>query len=177
MSRVHVGFGGNVGDVSANLRAAIEAVGRIPGTRIQEVSSLYRTAPVGRTDQPEFLNGALEVETSLPPEGLLGALLEIETSLGRTREVRWGPRTVDLDLLLWGDRVIHSKDLEIPHPRLHERGFVLTPLAEIAPEARHPVLRKTVAELLAGLGSGPDVRRLDDAPWTVWARFQEKRHP
>jgi 2-amino-4-hydroxy-6-hydroxymethyldihydropteridine diphosphokinase len=177
MSKVHVGFGGNVGDVEANLRVAIEAVGRLPGTRIRRVSSLFRTGPVGVTEQPEFLNGAVEIETALGPAVLLAALLEIEGSLGRKRERRWGPRTVDLDLLLWEDRVVRSRELEIPHPRLHERGFALAPLAEIAPQARHPVLHATVRELLAALGSQPDVRQVASAGWSAWAQSLEDRRP
>lgn len=165
MSRAHVAFGGNLGAVEDNLRRALEAVARLPGTRLVRVSSLYRTAPVGIEEQPEFVNGALELETSLPPGALLEALLEIEAGLGRTREVRWGPRTVDLDLLLYGDRVERSPTVEVPHPRMHERAFVLVPLAEIAPAAVHPVRRRTVAELLAALGPASGVALLGRPPW------------
>lgn len=165
MSRVHIGFGGNLGDVETNLRRALEAVSHLAKTRVVRISSLYRTAPVGVEDQPDFVNGVLEVETDLDPQDLLRALLEIERSLGRTRGARWGPRTVDLDLLLWEDRVMHTAALDLPHPRMHERGFVLVPLAEIAPRARHPELGKEVRELLEELGPTADVTPMGRPPW------------
>lgn len=167
MTRAHIAFGGNLGDVEGNLRRALGAVGRLGTTRIVRVSSLYRTAPVGVTDQPEFVNGALEVETGLGPEELLAGMLQIEEDLGRTREARWGPRTVDLDLLLYGDRVVEEAGVEVPHPRMHDRGFVLVPLAEIAPRAVHPVLGRTAEQLLEALGPTPDVRCAGRPPWAA----------
>ncbi len=164
-SRAHLAFGGNLGDVEANLRRALEAVARLPGTRVLRVSSLYRTAPVGVVDQPAFVNGALEVSTALEPRGLLTALLAVEHALGRTREARWGPRTVDLDIALWGERVLREADLQIPHPRLRERAFVLVPLAEIAPDAVDPETGASVAALLAGLGATAGVELLGRPPW------------
>lgn len=175
MSRVHIAFGGNLGEVEETLRRALAEVGRIPGTRVRRISSLYRTAPVGVTDQPEFLNGAVEVETSLSPPDLLAALLRIEKKLGRTRDVRWGPRTVDLDVVLWGDRVVDSADLEIPHPRMHERAFVLAPLAELAPGSRHPTLGRTVRELLGALGATDDLRCLGRPAWAAELEGEETR--
>ena len=160
-----VAFGGNVGAVQENLRRAIEAVAALPETRLTRSSSLYRTAPVGVEDQPEFVNGALAVETRLPARDLLAALLGIEQTLGRTREVRWGPRTVDLDLILYGDTVVDQADLELPHPRMHQRGFVVVPLAEVAGALRHPLLGCTVAELLRDLGPTPDVELLGRPGW------------
>lgn len=165
MARVHVAFGGNVGAVEETLRRALEAVAKLPRTRLRRVSPLYRTAPVGVTDQPEFVNGAVEVETGLAPEAFLAELLSIERSLGRTREVRWGPRTVDLDVALWEDLVIRTPALEVPHPRLHERAFVLAPLADLAPEARHPVLGATIRDLLEALGPSAGVHCLGRPPW------------
>ena len=165
MALALIAFGGNVGRVEANLRAALEAVARLPGTRILRISALYRTAPVGVEDQPFFLNGAASVETRLSPRDLLESLLAIERELGRTRDVRWGPRTVDLDLILYEDRVVDEAGLQVPHPRMQERGFVLVPLAEIAPAALHPVLGLRVDELLGRLGPTPDVERLGRPAW------------
>jgi len=160
-----VAFGGNVGAVQENLHRALAAVAALPATRLTRVSSLYRTAPVGVEDQPEFVNGALVVETRLAPRALLAALLGIEATLGRTREVRWGPRTVDLDLVLYGDTVLNEEDLALPHPRMHQRGFVLVPLAEVAGALRHPLLGRSVAELLRDLGPIPDVELLGRPGW------------
>lgn len=152
-SLVHVAIGGNIGDVPGTLSRAVRALDEAEGIRVRAVSPLFETAPVGGPEgQPAFLNGALTLETSLPPGELLHVLMEVEKSLGRVREVADGPRTVDLDILLWGERVIREEALEIPHPRMHLRSFVLVPLAKIAPEAVHPVLKKSVAKLLAGLG-------------------------
>lgn len=146
-----IGIGSNQGDRGENLRRAMERLGGLEDTKVLRASSIYRTEPVGRTDQPEFLNMAAELETSLAPGELMKTLLEIEKGLGRTREERWGPRTVDLDILYYGNQVVKGPDLEIPHPRAHQRAFVLEPLSELAPELVDPISGKTVREMLAGL--------------------------
>jgi 2-amino-4-hydroxy-6-hydroxymethyldihydropteridine diphosphokinase len=134
VSRAYVGLGANLGDRARTIRAALERLGRVPGVEVVAVSSLRETDPVGIEAQPRFLNGAAALETELPPRALLDALLTVERELGRTREgPRFGPRTIDLDLLLYEDRVVDEPGLTVPHPRLHERGFALEPLAELDP--------------------------------------------
>ena len=139
-----IGLGANLGDRLANLRAAVRALS-CHGT-ILATSHVYETAPVGYEDQPAFLNAAVQLSTELTPENLLEDLLAIERSLGRNRqmELSQGPRTLDLDLLLYEDRILVTPQLTLPHPSLHQRRFVLAPLAEIAPDLRHPVLDVTV---------------------------------
>jgi len=149
----YIGLGSNLGDREGNLRDALELMNAEPSITVRRVSSFIDTPPVGGPPQGDYLNAVAEVETALEPRELLDALQRIERSLGRVRTVRWGPRTIDLDIVLLGDAVVDEPGLEIPHPRMHEREFVLRPLCELAPGALHPRLRKTAAELLAALDS------------------------
>lgn len=136
--RCYVGLGGNIGEVRQTLREAIVGLGGIPGTRVVHTSSLWRTAPQGHADQPDFINAVAALETTLAPHALLEALLAIEHRFGRARSFANAPRTLDLDLLLCGASVVADEVLVLPHPRLHERAFVLAPLLEIDPECVIP---------------------------------------
>jgi 2-amino-4-hydroxy-6-hydroxymethyldihydropteridine diphosphokinase len=135
-----VGLGGNLGDAVATLRSAVQALAGLPETRLLQASRLYRTPAWGLQQQPDFINGVAMLETQLDPRALLEALLGVERDFGRQREAasRWGPRTLDLDLLLYGDAVIDEPGLQVPHPHLHERAFALVPLLEIAPDILIP---------------------------------------
>ena len=158
--RAFVALGANLGDPVAALRAAFAALDSLPETRVVARSGLYRTAPLGVGEQPEYVNAVAAIETVLRPHALLDALLGIESGLGRTRDYPRAPRTLDLDLLLYGDETIRESGLELPHPRMHLRAFVLAPLAEIAPAATIPG-RGRAAELLAGVRDQA-IRRLPD---------------
>jgi 2-amino-4-hydroxy-6-hydroxymethyldihydropteridine diphosphokinase len=152
--RVHLGLGSNLGDRRGNLQKALEQIAALPGTRVVKVSSFIETEPVDGPPQGKFINAAVMIETELEPEALLDGLQGIENELGRQREVRWGPRTVDIDILTFGQRRIETDRLTAPHPRLHERAFVLAPLVEIDPQGRHPALGKMFEELLRELKGG-----------------------
>jgi 2-amino-4-hydroxy-6-hydroxymethyldihydropteridine diphosphokinase len=155
MTLAFVGLGANLGDRETTLRSALERLSAEPGVELVAVSSFRDTAPIGIADQPRFLNAAAAVETTLSAHDLLDRLLAIERRLGRTREgPRFGPRTIDLDLLLYGDERIQEEGLEVPHPRLHERLFALEPLADLEPDLVVPG-RGPLADLLAGLQSAP----------------------
>ena len=148
MSIVYLGIGSNLGDRRINIEQALEFLKKIKDLEVSKVSSLYETEPAGGPGQGKFLNGVLKIETSLLPLELLEKLKGIEKKLGRNKGVSNGPRPIDLDILFYDDVVIRGKELEIPHPRLHQRFFVLKPLAEIAPELIHPVLNKQAGQLL-----------------------------
>ena len=150
MTRAYVGLGANLGSREDTLRRALELLGRAPGVDILAVSELRETEPVGVIEQPRFLNGAAALETSLSAGELLDLLLEVERTLGRVRDERWGPRLIDLDLLLYGAETIDEPGLDVPHPRLHERRFALEPLAELDPELVIPG-RGRVSALLSAL--------------------------
>lgn len=151
--RAYIALGSNMGDKEAYLKEAVRALSLAEGCRAGAVSDFIVTAPYGYEDQDDFLNGCMELDTLLTPEELLELLHRIEGEAGRTRDIRWGPRTLDLDILLYDREVIDSRELRIPHIEMHKRDFVLEPLAQIAPFLRHPILGKTAVELLEDLKS------------------------
>ncbi len=158
LTLVYLSLGSNIDDRESHLR---DAIGHLETEgRLVLVSSLYETEPVEFTDQAWFLNCAVALETTETPQQLMATLLHIEQQMGRQRIQKKGPRTIDIDVLLFGDTVVDSPEVTIPHPAMSQRRFVLEPLAEIAPEARHPVLKKTIRELLAALPAGQAVRRI-----------------
>lgn len=163
MDEVLLGLGSNVGSPLDNLREAIFRLHEI--CLVSRVSSVYRTEPVGDADQDWFLNCAAVIETSLDPHELLDRLLRIETAMGRVRSVRNGPRIIDVDILLAGDRQIHDSALTVPHPRMHERAFALYPSAEIAAEMRHPVFEATVGDLLERLVPAEAIEKTSAPDW------------
>ncbi len=152
MKNVYLSLGSNIDDRDAHLAQAMECL-EAAGIRILRRSSIYETEPRDRRDQPWFLNMALEVEADLPALELLAQIQKIERDLGRERNVPQGPRTIDIDILFYGSSIITTPELEIPHPRLATRRFVLEPLAELSPELMHPVMRETIRELLPATGS------------------------
>ena len=147
----YIALGSNLGDKEANLRLGVEGLRSTQGCRVEAVSDFLVTAPYGGVEQDDFLNGAMKIRTLLTPHELLERLHEIEQEAKRERVVRWGPRTLDLDILLYDDLILDEEELHIPHIEMYKRDFVLKPLCQIAPYARHPVYNRTVAELLADL--------------------------
>jgi 2-amino-4-hydroxy-6-hydroxymethyldihydropteridine diphosphokinase len=173
MATVYLGLGANIGNREANLRMALHGLTRM--ARVEAVSPLYETDPIGSVrDQPPFYNAACRIETGLEPESLLRFLKSLEHEIGRRPGGPvGGPRPIDLDILLYEDRVHESEDLVIPHPRLAERAFVLVPLAEIAPEALHPATGKTIGELARAVPAD-GVRQVKPAGWDGVAGSEER---
>lgn len=147
----YIALGSNIGDSEAYLKEAIDKLDHLPTSRVEKVSSFLVTAPYGVTDQPDFLNGCLKLQTLLYPEELLRELNRIEQEAGRERIIHWGPRTLDLDILFYDQEIIDMPNLHIPHIDLHNRDFVLVPMNQIAPYLRHPVLNQTISQLLDSL--------------------------
>lgn len=162
--RAFVGLGSNLGDREATVRAALEQLSQLPETTLLRVSSLYDSEPVGPEDQPDYVNAVAQLDTGLTARQLLWNLALIEKRLGRVRSQRWGPRTIDLDLLFFGDQVIDDDDLRVPHPEITRRAFVLAPLAELEPGLLHPLTGQTIGAHLAQLHTRPPVRR----PTRLW---------
>jgi 2-amino-4-hydroxy-6-hydroxymethyldihydropteridine diphosphokinase len=151
-SAIYVGLGSNLGDREANLRKALALLVETPHVYVRRISSFIENPAVGGPeDSPDFLNAAVELTTTLSPHALMKRLLEIERDMGRNRQAKWEPRTIDLDLLLFGDQIISDDALIVPHPLMHERKFVIQPLAEIAPNVVHPTLETSISMLLDNL--------------------------
>ncbi len=147
----YLGLGANLGDPKAQLQEALERLSDSEEVEVSRVSTFFRNPPLGPENQPWYVNAVARVRTRLGPDELLRLLQQIETGMGRVRDARWGPRVIDLDLLLYNGEMIFSPNLVVPHPEMHRRAFVLAPLAEIAPRAWHPVLAKSAEDLLAEL--------------------------
>jgi 2-amino-4-hydroxy-6-hydroxymethyldihydropteridine diphosphokinase len=156
---VYLSLGSNLGDRAANLSKAISRLGGFG--EVQAVSAFYETEPVEYTAQPWFLNCAVKLETEKMPKQLLSAVQDLEQQLGRRRQQPKGPRAIDIDIVLFGNSIIDAKDLIVPHPAMHQRRFVLEPMAEIAGDIRHPVLKRTMRELRDALPAGQSVKRLE----------------
>jgi 2-amino-4-hydroxy-6-hydroxymethyldihydropteridine diphosphokinase len=156
MQRHHayIGFGSNLGNRLRNCKNAIGALAALPPCSLLKTSSFYETSPVGLVEQPAFINGVVLLETAEDAHWLLRQMLQIENTFGRIRTLKWGPRSIDLDLLFFDDQIINTPELSVPHPSVHERRFVLEPLYEVAPNFHHPSLRKSVADLRNDLQDG-----------------------
>lgn len=168
MHVAYIGFGSNIGDRLKHIQNALNALAKMEEITIQKISSIYKSDPVGYEAQADFLNGVVAIHTSRSPLSLLHSLKDIETAVGRQHRIRWGPREIDLDLLIYGDLCLQTENLVVPHPEMHLRRFVLAPLAEIAPDVVHPVLKVSIQSLLERLEDDKSVTRtastLDQGP-------------
>lgn len=159
MHVAYIGFGSNIGDRLAHIQNAIHILSKTEEITLQKISSVYKTDPVGYEAQAEFLNGVAAIQTSLSPLSLLHTLKDIETEIGRQHRIRWGPREIDLDILIYGNLCLQTEKLIIPHPEMHRRGFVLVPFAEIAPDVVHPVFQETIQTLLERLDDDKSISK------------------
>ncbi len=158
---IYIGIGANLGDREKTLQEATDILNAKPEIAVVAASAVYETDPIGVVDQPYFLNAVLQVHTSLSARSLLNCLLAIERKFGRVRQTRWGPRTLDLDILFYGDNVINQPGLQVPHPHLQERAFVLIPLCDLKPDLKHPVLDQSIQFLTDSLGMDLPVRKIE----------------
>lgn len=159
MATAYISLGSNIGDRSKSIEQAIELLEGSPDIKVTKKSSLYLTEPIGYVGQDFFLNSVIEVETGLSPDDLLHHCLSVEDTIGRVRTMLWGPRVIDLDILLYNGEIVEDDELIIPHPLMHNRRFVLVPLVEIAPHVMHPKLKMTASELLLHIKDGHKVEK------------------
>ena len=157
--KAFVGLGSNLGERETHVRLALDDLARLPETKLVRASSLYDTEPLGEVEQPNFLNAVAQIDTELTARRLLWNLLLIERRLGRVRTKKWGPRTIDLDLLLYGDLIVDEPDLQVPHPEMTRRSFVLVPLVELDPTLVHPATQQTLLTHLSWLKTRPPIKR------------------
>jgi len=169
----YIGIGSNIGDKTHQCEKAVSEIIKIDRSKLLAKSSLFKTQPIGYTSQDWFVNGVIKIETDLEPLDLLRSLKAIESQLGRLEVFRWGPRAIDLDILLFDEEEIQTDELQIPHSRFHERQFVLIPLAEIDRSLIHPVLKKTVGELLDNLKEDQGVEKLKSLPTPLYRRKEK----
>lgn len=160
MPITYAGLGSNLGNKKENIQKALSLLNEIEGISVMRVSSFYETEPVGYEDQDWFINAVAQIETSFSPQKVLKIFKEVEQKLGREESIRWGPRKIDIDILFYDQLVYKSNDLEIPHPKLHERAFVLIPLAEINGELIHPIYNKSISDLLSELNIAKKVTKI-----------------
>lgn len=160
-SKVYLSLGSNLGERIKNIKDAIKALNNAYETKVVASSSFYETEPVGITDQPIFINAAVRIKTSLNPKRLLAEVKEIEINLGRVETYRWGPRIIDIDILIYDDIIIWEKELQIPHPEMNNRAFILIPLAEIGNQVRHPVTKKSIKEILLTILDKESVKKME----------------